>query len=116
MNHLIIPTLFILFFLVACTSQDLPKIGYKENSCIKELNEKYRNIASLGNNIYRLEKIEQKGLIVSIWHHNEWYYQGHKKHTYFHDSSGFSYEPTNCPDNKGVDADLSSRLRQVKTK
>ncbi len=99
-----------------CSSEEVPRIGYTENSCIKEVSEKYRNIASMGEHIYRLEKIAKEGLTVSVWHHHEWYYQGLKKHNYFNDSKAFTYSHVNCPDNKGSNADLSNRLRKVKSK
>lgn len=105
---------FSLFTLVSCNSS-LPKVGYSEEACIEETNTKYRNIASLGKTVYKLEKIHDDGLIVSVWHGNDWYYQGKKDRTIFHDTPIFKYKDTNCPDNKGADASLSSRLKQLRS-
>ena len=96
------------------------RLGFSENSCIKELNKQYRIQERAPNSIYKLEEIveREKGpqLKVSVWHNYSWYYQGLKKHTYFKDTRLFAYEHTDCPDNSGAGASFNKKIKAMKIK
>ena len=93
---------FLIAFLIINTS--LQRTIYKANTCIKEINNIYSKYTRPKADIYKVNKVDQRGsYTVSKYQNNSgyhWLSLRQKPFHYFDNNEKFAYSVVDCPDAK----------------